>query len=435
MLHDPSHQAVPEIAREIDLKQEEVDVLRSLAVEWAGIASLPVHKEKAQLWQKLNDLDSERPMVWINEIPWHEMNHKEELSLRCENEWARSQEELMRRTLYQWRHMPGDMIVNPWLDCPLAIHSTDFGIMEDVDLAITDETSDIVSRHFNIQIRHMEDLEKIRLPHISHNLEATEIRFQLMQDLFGDILPIKKQGQTHIWFTPWDYLIRWWGIQEAMMDLILRPDMVHAFYEKMVQAWMVELDQFEEQNLLSLDCNNTRIGSGGYGHTKEMPGKPFDPDWILPNNMWGCSNAQIFSEVSPEMHWEFAIEHDLKWLERWNLTYYGCCEPLAGKGHLLKKIPNLRKISFSPWNDTRKGIEELGDDYVISRKPSPAIFASRTFDPDQARREIREFLVQTEGKCHIELIMKDISTVLYEPQRLWEWEKICMEEVQQFNTK
>ena len=46
MLHDPSHQAVPEIAREIKLKQEEVDVLRSLAEEWAEIASLPVHQEK-----------------------------------------------------------------------------------------------------------------------------------------------------------------------------------------------------------------------------------------------------------------------------------------------------------------------------------------------------------------------------------------------------
>lgn len=429
MLHDPSHKTMPEVAREIVLKQEEVDVLRSLAEEWAQIASLPVHKEKARLWQKLNDLESERPMVWINEIPWHEMNHQDELSLRCENEWARSQEELMRRTLYQWRHMPGDMILNPWLDCPLAIHSTDFGIIEDVDLALTDETSDIVSRHFNIQIRDMEDLEKIRLPVITHNQEATNIRFQLMEDIFGDILPVKKQGQTHIWFTPWDYLIRWWGIQEAMMDLILRPDMVHAFYEKMVQAWMVELDQFEAQNLLSLDCDNTRIGSGGYGYTKEMPGKPYNPDQVRSHNMWGCSNAQIFSEVSPEMHWEFAMEHDLPWLERWNLSYYGCCEPLAGKGHLLKRIPNLRKISFSPWNDTRKGIEELGDDYVISRKPNPAIFATSSFDPDQARHEIREFLDVAEKDCHIELIMKDISTVKYDPRRLWEWEKICMKEV------
>jgi len=435
MLHDPSHKTTPEIPGEIKLDQNEIDVLRSLAHEWAEISNLPVQKEKARLWQKLNDLESERPMVWIDEIPWHEINYNDELTIRCKNSWARSQEEFMRKTIYQWKHMPGDMILNPWLDCPLSIHSSDFGIMEDVDLAVTDPASDIVSRHFNIQIRDMDDLEKIKIPVISHNKEATEIRFQLMTEIFGDILPVRKLGQTHIWFTPWDYLIRWWGIQEAMTDLILRPDMVHAFYERTVQAWMKELDQFEAQNLLSLDCNNTRIGSGGYGYTREMPGDPFDPDWIRPHNMWGCSNAQIFSEVSPEMHWEFAIEHDLKWLERWGMTYYGCCEPLAGKVDLLKKIPNLRKVSCSPWNDTREAIAGLGSDYVISRKPNPAIFAQETFDPAQARKEIREFLEQTGGECHVEFIMKDISTVRYDPRRLWEWEAICMEEVNSFRAK
>lgn len=75
--------------------------------------------------------------------------------------------------------------------------------------------------------------------------------------------------------------------------------------ERMVDAWIVELDQFEQQNLLSLDRNNTRIGSGGYGYSSELPGKDFDPGYAKPHNMWGCSNAQIFSEVSPDMQWEF----------------------------------------------------------------------------------------------------------------------------------
>ena len=74
--------------------------------------------------------------------------------------------------------------------------------------------------------------------------------------------------------------------------------------------------------------------------------------------MWGCSNAQIFSEVSPEMHWEFALEHDLRWLERWGLTYYGCCEPLDRKIDLLRRIPNLRKISVSPWCNTERVVEQ-----------------------------------------------------------------------------
>ena len=45
------------------------------------------------------------------------------------------------------------MIVSDFMECPLAIHSTDFGIIEDVDLAKTDEANNIVSRHFKIQIR------------------------------------------------------------------------------------------------------------------------------------------------------------------------------------------------------------------------------------------------------------------------------------------
>ena len=35
---------------------------------------------------------------------------------------------------------------------------------------------------------------------------------------------------------------------------------------------MVELDQIVEQNLLALNCDNARIGSGGYGYTGELPG-------------------------------------------------------------------------------------------------------------------------------------------------------------------
>ena len=428
MLHDPSHIEPPEVAREIILEPFEKEILRKLAEEWARAASDSVNLERARLWQKMNDLDSERPMVWINEIPWHEMNVQDELTLRCENEWARSQEDHMRKTLYQWRHMPGDMVINPWLDCPLSIHSTDFGIIEDVELAITDESSDVVSRHFNIQIRDMDDLDRIQMPVITHNEKATAFRFEAMQELFNDILPVKKLGQTHIWYTPWDYLIRWWGVQEAMTDLIMRPDMVHAFYKRMVDAWMTELDQFEQMNLLSLDNNNTRVGSGGYGYSGELPGEPFDEEQVRPSNMWGCSNAQIFSEVSPEMHWEFSLEHDLPWLARWKLVYYGCCEPLSGKAGLMQRIPNLRKVSISPWSDTKQAIEGLGDNYVLSRKPSPSIFTFDPFDEDLARREIRDFLDQTGGACHVELIMKDISTVKYRPQNLWKWEKICMEE-------
>jgi hypothetical protein len=429
MLHDPSHYEPPPIAEEIKLSAGDVDVLRRLAGQLAGIAALPIHREKARLWRKLNDLESERPLVWINEIPRHEMDVDGELTLTAAHPWARDQERELRRTLYQWRHLPGDMVASDYLACPLAVHSTDFGIMEDVDVVRTDAASDVVSRHFKIQIRDFADLEKIHMPVVSHNEAATHFRYEAMCRVYDGILPVRKIGQTHIWYTPWDYLIRWWGIEEAMIDLVERPELVHAGVERMVDAWMTELDQFEAMNVLSLDCDNTRIGSGGYGYTSRLPGGRFDPAHVRPGNMWGCSNAQIFSEISPRMHWDFALKHDLRWLSRWGLTYYGCCEPLDRKIDILRRIPNLRKISVSPWCDTAGVVARIGHDYVISRKPSPAILAEDDWHPERARRELCEFLDAARG-CHVELIMKDISTVRYQPQRLWEWARIAMEAVQ-----
>ncbi len=144
----------------------------------------------------------------------------------------------------------------------------------------------------NVQIAEPEDIEKIKMPKITHIEKATEWNYQTMCKVYDGIMPVKKQGQTHIWFTPWDYLIRWWGIQEAMMDMIMRPEMVNAAVSRMVDAWMVELDQFEEMNLLSLDNDNTRVGSGGYGFTSELPGDDYDAGHVLAKNMWGCSNAR-----------------------------------------------------------------------------------------------------------------------------------------------
>ncbi|MBI9101842.1 MAG: hypothetical protein JEY99_05465 [Spirochaetales bacterium] len=425
MLHDPSHREAPPLESEIVLAPEEKDILKQLGERISEISDDPVNKTRAELWTNLNDLKSKRPMVWINEIPWHEMNVDDELTLCTHHPWARDLETRLRRTIYQWDHLQGDMIVSPFIECPLVIHSTDFGILEDVDVARTDADNDIYSRHFKIQIKDMDDLEKIQMPEITHFERATEYGYNAMNELFEGIIPVKKVGQSHIWYTPWDYLIRWWGVQEAMMDLVMRPDMVHAFVDRMVDAWMVELDQFVDKNLLSLDANNTRIGSGGYGYISDLPGDDFNSDHVKPENMWGCSNAQIFTGVSPEMHWEFAIEHDLRWMKRWGKNYYGCCEPLDGKVDSLRRIPNLRKISVSPWSNTENAIEKMGADFVMSRKPNPAILAEQNWAPDRAEQEIRDFMDKTEGKCHVELIMKDISTVNHEPHRLWEWAEIA----------
>ena len=63
MLHDPSHRPQPITTEEIKLQPAEREVLRGLVAELAQIAALPIHREKAELWRRLNDLETARPMV------------------------------------------------------------------------------------------------------------------------------------------------------------------------------------------------------------------------------------------------------------------------------------------------------------------------------------------------------------------------------------
>lgn len=107
-------------------------------------------------------------------------------------------------------------------------------------------------------------------------------------------------------------------------------------------------------------------------------------------------------------------------------------EPLDKKIEILRRIPNLRKISASYWNNAERLVEKVGSDLVLSHKPTPALFARDDWHPDMARKELRNFLKRAGSNSHVELIMKDISTVSYQPRRLWEWSAIALEVAEEF---
>ncbi|MFI4911706.1 MAG: hypothetical protein ACIAQZ_08580 [Sedimentisphaeraceae bacterium JB056] len=407
-----------------NLPQTDIDVLRSLGEKKAEIAALDIQKKKAQLWTNLNDKKGTRPLLWMDEVPWHEVNYNDELTNQCQNDWARNLETKLLREIYQWKHMPCDMVIANYISCPMVIEDPQFGIIENVETVGTDPESNVVSRHFNVQITNPEDIEKITMPEVIHHSDQTEENYNCMKKIFDGIIPVRKEGISWLWYTPWDMLIRWWGVEQAMMDMVLRPEMVHAAVERMVDNYIHRIDQYERLGLLTLDNTNHRVGSGGYAYTSELASG--EPDWpqAKTKQLWGCSNAQIFSEISPEMHWEFAVKHDLRWLEKWGMNYYGCCEPLDKKIDVLRNIPNLRKISMSPWIDVDNAAKQMGTDYVFSYKFNPAFMAESQWDSTRVEKELSDILERTKG-CHVEVILKDISTVRYEPKRLWDYAAIA----------
>ncbi len=136
--------------------------------------------------------------------------------------------------------------------------------------------------------------------------------------------------------------------------------------------------------------------------------------------------ATLFVSVSDAQFDEFVPAYYARWYERFGLGYFGCCDPLHNRMASVRKIPNVRKVSMSPWAKVEAGAEAVGSDFVFSRKPNPAMVAMDTWVPELAEKDFLEVLAATRANgCPVEFTLKDISTVRNDPRRLWEWAEIA----------
>jgi hypothetical protein len=411
----------------LEVESDELEVLRELARDYAEIASHPANGERRELWRRLNDLEDCRPLVWMNEVCWNEMDVDGELRLRTRGEVCRRLETAMRRAIYQWRHMPGDMVVEPAFASPMILRNSGFGIEVEADVSETQKDREVASRRFHNQLSSDEDIRKIRDPVIQVDPARTREFRQFYERVFEGSMPVETRGCTGFWFAPWDDIVFWMGAQNTLLGLLDRPDFMHALIDRLCEAYLAGLRRFEALGLLSPNDGNMRIGSGAYGYTKRLAAAK--GSLTTPLGMWGSATAQIFGSVSPAMHREFGLEYERRWLDRFGLAYYGCCEPLHDKIPMLESLPNLRKISISPWAKVGVAAEFMQGRYVMSLKPSPSILAGPTFDEEDVRRELAEKL-EASRSCNIEIVLKDISTVNNDPSRLWRWMAIARETIE-----
>ena len=406
------------------LNTKDISILRELSAHVADIAALPVQEEKRALWRRLNARRPVRPMVLIDQVCWNEMNIGDELTLRSSDAECRKYEEYLRRTLYQWKHFPVDMVVEPFIRVPMAICNSGFGIIIQEEIAVGDATNSVVGHKYENQFQAEADLEKIRTPEISHDTAETERRLTVASEIFEGRLEVRPQGMDP-YLSFWDPVATWMGVENALYALVDKPDFMHRLLARMTDGYLGMLDQLEMQGLL---CGPQSLIHCTGAYTDELPAPGYDADKPRTKDIWMFGLAQMLSTVSPAMFKEFEVDYASRICARFGLVYYGCCDPLDGKMTGVRMIPNVRKISMSPWVNEERGAAEIGGDFVYSRKPSPALVAMDNFHHDQ----IREDLLKTKNICDkhgcpLEFILKDISTVRHDPERLSEWARIAMQ--------
>lgn len=416
------------------LSQGDIDIVRGLAEKVAEIAALPVQKETVKLWKDLNGLKPQRPMVMIDEIPWHEIAAVDDfLVVRSIDPFARSLEATLRQTLYAWKHMRVDMVVEPFVDISKVIRHDGFGItIGEETIRQGGEEGTVSSHSFSDRVPTEKEIDLLRAPNIALDVEKTAAVEAKAEACLDGILGVRMQGLLP-WFALWDDIEMLRSTEAILYDLIDRPDFLHALSDRLTDVRLAELDTLEEMGLLGYDFN--RVHCTG-AHSNELPGyhnevPEFDPDRATAKDNWTYGMSQLFVSTSDEMWADMEVENAKRFYSRFGLGYYGCCDPLHNRVGWLKDIPGIRKVSMSPWTNVPEGAAAIGTDYVFSRKPNPAIMAMDAFVPELAVKDFVEVLAATsEHGCPVEFTMKDVTTIRNEPERLSQWADIAMRMVE-----
>jgi hypothetical protein len=385
--------------------------LRELAKKYAGIANDPVQDERRKLWRAHNSLKDTRPPIYVRAFAWHEMP---ESKCVCEDPLLRQIEGQLRYNIF-WDGFGDDSVFEPWVTVDAAYGCEGWGI--GVPRNYADEPGG--SFKVDYPIRALEDIEKMRMPTHVIDEAATAERFERVSEAIGDILSVNlNRGPAYIMWTgdistELGYLR---GIENFMLDMFDNPDWLKSLVKFLSDGILQVHDQAEAMGDWGL-CNHQ---NQAMAYAEELPDPAANVRGVERKQLWGYQAAQELTMVSPEMHDEFLLKYQLPILEKFGLVAYGCCEDLTNKIEILRKIPNLRRIAVSPFADTPRCAEQIGRDYVISYRPSPADMVSYGFDEGR----IRKILERDLGACrglHVDVTLKDVETVEGDPERVKSW--------------
>lgn len=171
-----------------------------------SIATLPIQKEKIILWKSLNRSQMQRPMVCINQLPWNELNANNALTCFVDDPFWKNVEWDLRTKIYKWNHFLVDMVPEPYITIPKAIHNSGYELSAQVEKLETTEGTTAISQHFSDILKDYEDIKRIKDMKITVDNNQSDIWMQEAKEIFDGIAPIKQGHGITFHLGVWDYL-------------------------------------------------------------------------------------------------------------------------------------------------------------------------------------------------------------------------------------
>jgi hypothetical protein len=202
------------------------------------------------------------------------------------------------------------------------------------------------------------------------------------------------------------------GMENMFCSMMAEPAEFHELMRLITDDLIRCLRWQEENGLLVPHNGNDYIGSASYCFSDELPGAVYEG--FGSKDTWGHLNGECSIGISPEQYSEFLYPYLERLAVEHGLIYYGCCEPVHSYWDKnLSRLPNLRKISISPWCDEEFMGERLaGRGVIYSRKPFPNFIGiGSEFDEDAFAASIKKSAAVVKGRCKAEFIFRDIFTL------------------------
>ena len=405
------------------------DVLRDLARQVTEIAAKPVQNERRDLWRRHNSLQRTRPLIYVRWFAcWSEI--VPDASLACRDPFLRPFERSMRESILQ-DALNDDTIVEPWLRLRASFVAPDFAHRWGPPIRFSEKTAPRGSAAFCPSVIDESDIDQLVKPVHRIDEQATRRDFEKLSDAVGDILPVVVNRSPMWWNWAGDIstdIARLLGLEQFMLYMYDRPRWLHRILAFMRDGILDVHAAAEAAGDLRLINHENQATP----YARELPDPSPSTEPVRREQLWCFLASQETTLVSPAQFDEFMLQYQIPIMAKFGLSAYGCCEDLTKKIGCLRKAPNLRRIAVTPWADVAECADQIGGDYVMSWRPSPAEMVCRGFDADRVRKLTREALAAA-GDCHVDVTLKDVETVGGDFNRLVEWTRITREVIDEMD--
>jgi len=398
------------------INRGDLNRLRDLAKEQVELANSHAMADLRDRWERHGNFEpGTSPMILI-EIDTFEDDILPPL-MECKSSTARELERELLLATVNHKLFGDDTIVKNFMPVKLPAYFIPFDIEVKRVFASDGNNGTGVGHHFIPAINDLEqDFIKLGKSRYGIDRETFDRNMELRQNIYGDILPVRREASV-LYCGLTMNIVNIMPMEEMYVSMYEYPELFNEMMSMLTDDYIAFFDFLENEKVLLPTHGACRLYQGSYCYNNELTNQGTG---LKTENVWGYTDSQEMTGVSPDMFVQFAAPYYRRIIERYGLLSYGCCEAVDSIwDDFLSGLHNLRKVSVSSWaNEEYFGECLQGKKIVYMRKPTPNLLGvGKDLDEQAVLDHINKTVKASKGS-HLEIIQRDVYRINNTPDKI-----------------